>query len=174
MLTGIGANVVAHVSGKVCLDASSQPVTSGAAPVRSMDGQRAAAARAPTVPPSTTLHARRSPFQLHSRPPRQRLPSSLVIESASASTAIPLPAFRAEALPINASDKAGLIVLAAICAALTPNYAGRCLIISLRLNWWPPLKPTSDGLFAPRRHGRRGRPPASIGRSRSGRTSQAT
>jgi len=102
MLTGVGANVVAHVSGEVSLDAWSQPVTSGAAPVRSTDRERGAAARAPTSPPSTTLHARRSHFQLHSRPPRQRLPSSLVIESASAWTSSPRPTLCAEALPINA------------------------------------------------------------------------
>jgi len=49
-------------------------------------GTRAAAARASTARRSTPGYARRSHFELHSRPPRQRLPSSLVIESASAST----------------------------------------------------------------------------------------
>jgi hypothetical protein len=44
----------------------------------------AGAARAPTARSSATAHARRSLFQLHSRPPRQRLPSSLVIEGVSA------------------------------------------------------------------------------------------
>lgn len=34
--------------------------------------------------PSTDGHARRSHFELHSRPPRQRLPSGLVIEGVSA------------------------------------------------------------------------------------------
>jgi hypothetical protein len=39
-----------------------------------------------------------------SRPPRQRLPSSLVIESASASTSSHTSATCAEALPMNAND----------------------------------------------------------------------
>jgi len=40
-------------------------------------------------------------------PPRHRLPSSLVIESASASTSPRLPAVLAEALPMNANDYRG-------------------------------------------------------------------
>jgi hypothetical protein len=70
--------------------------------VRSMDGERAAAARAPTAPRPTTPHPWGSRFQLHSRPPRQWLPSSLVIETASASTSSQHSALCAEALPINA------------------------------------------------------------------------
>jgi hypothetical protein len=83
--TGVFVNVIAHVSGAVCLDSWCKPIASRTGPVRSTYGVRAAAARASTAPRSTTPHARRSPFQLHSRPPRQRLPSSLVIESVSAS-----------------------------------------------------------------------------------------
>ncbi len=45
----------------------------------------AAVARAPPASRSPPVHARGSRFQLHSRPPRQRLPSSLVIEGVSAS-----------------------------------------------------------------------------------------
>ena len=45
----------------------------------------AGALHAATAPRAPTADARGSHFQLHSRPPRQRLPSSLVIESASAS-----------------------------------------------------------------------------------------
>ena len=41
-------------------------------------------ARAPSAARPAPAHARESRFQLHSRPPRQRLPSSLVIEGASA------------------------------------------------------------------------------------------
>ncbi len=44
-------------------------------------------------------------------PPRQRLPSSLVIESPSASTLSRLPTVRAEALPMNANDYSFLIRL---------------------------------------------------------------
>ena len=71
----------------VCLDPRRQPVTSPrrcphAPPARA----RAAAARAPTATSIDHLATPGDPdFQLHSRPPRQRLPSSLVIESASAS-----------------------------------------------------------------------------------------
>ena len=46
---------------------------------------RAAAAHAPPASSIALAHARGSWFQLHSRPPRQRLPSSLVIEGVSAS-----------------------------------------------------------------------------------------
>jgi hypothetical protein len=59
----------------------------------------------PSMRPRTRLGIR---FQLHSRPPRQRLPSSLVIESASASASKLTSPSRAEALPMNASDKSGL------------------------------------------------------------------
>ena len=66
--------------------------------------RRTAAAHAPPAPRSTTPHARGSRFQLHSQPPRQRFPSSLVIESASASISRLISPSRPEALPINASD----------------------------------------------------------------------
>ena len=80
---------MAHVSGLVCLDLWSDPRRSATGPVRPACRVRPVAARAPTSPQWTMSHARGSPFQLHSRPPRQRLPSSLVIESASASTSCP-------------------------------------------------------------------------------------
>ena len=46
-------------------------------------GRRRSRAAGPAIGPR--VHARGSRFQLHSRPPRQRLPSSLVIEGVSAS-----------------------------------------------------------------------------------------
>src|SRR3989442_1717648 len=70
------------------------------------------------------LRHQSSCLRLHSRPPRQRLPSSLVIESASAFASRPSSPSRAEALPMNASDQAGLIgPLDAIWA--DEEYAGR-------------------------------------------------
>ena len=79
--------MTAHVSGVVCAD----PVIEHRAPAqggaRATRGATASIARAPPAPPWTASHARRSRFQLHSRPPRQRLPSSLVIEGVSASAA---------------------------------------------------------------------------------------
>jgi hypothetical protein len=99
------------VSAAVCLDAWSHRVTACVAPERSTDGVPAAAAHAPTAPRPTSPHARRSQFQLHSRPPRQRLPSSLVIESAAALPSACTRSFRAAALPMNASDYSGVIRL---------------------------------------------------------------
>ena len=94
----------AHVSGVVCLGPPCEPAASGAEPARSTCGAGAAVDRAPTVARSATSHARRPRFQLHSRPPRQRLPSSLVIESDSALASAPVRPSRAESLPMNASD----------------------------------------------------------------------
>jgi hypothetical protein len=51
----------------------------------------------------------KSRLRLHTRPPRQRLPSSLLIESTSARASVRHSAFSAEALPIKANDKAGAI-----------------------------------------------------------------
>ena len=65
--------------------------------------------------------------RLHSRPPRQRLPSSLVIESASASTSSRVWTACAEALPMNASDQAGPIPLVGIRAERMKNDAGAVL-----------------------------------------------
>jgi len=108
VLTGAFDNVDAHVSAAVCLDAWSHRVTACVAPARWTDGVRAA--HAPTAPRPTSPHARRSQFQLHSRPPRQRLPSSLVIESASALPSACTRSFRAAALPMNASDYTRVIL----------------------------------------------------------------
>jgi hypothetical protein len=57
--------------------------------------------------PSST----KSRLKLHTRPPRQWLPSSLLIESTSAPASVRQSAFSAEALPIKANDKGGSIRL---------------------------------------------------------------
>ena len=78
-------HVVAHVSGAVCLDRRSRPPRRASPAHAPTIRAGAAVARAPPASRSTPVHARGSRFQLHSRPPRQRLPSSLVIEGVSAS-----------------------------------------------------------------------------------------
>ena len=77
-------HVVAHVSEAVCLDRRIEPPHRASRRTRHppRSGRRR---RAPPAARSPPVHARGSRFQLHSRPPRQRLPSSLVIEGVSAS-----------------------------------------------------------------------------------------
>jgi len=88
-MTGVLVDVVAHVSGVVWPSSAREVL---AVPGQAPHGPRhAPGAAAPAAPPpwSAPAHGRRSLFQLHSRPPRQRPPSSLVIESAAASPAEP-------------------------------------------------------------------------------------
>jgi hypothetical protein len=101
--------VATQVSGAVCFDPWCEPVASGVVPSRATSRVRAAAARASTTPPSATIHARRSLFQLHSRPPRQRLPSSLVIEGVSAPALSCSSSYSRRDTSDNANDRSGVI-----------------------------------------------------------------
>jgi hypothetical protein len=112
--TGVLANVPTHASRAVCTDTRYERRTRPHAASRTIDQMRTAVAHAPPASRSTPLHVRGSRFQLHSRPPRQRLPSGLVIESASASASRCVSSSRAEALPMNASDLS-LVPLERVC-----------------------------------------------------------
>ena len=98
----------AHVWGIVCLDPADRTPTHRPRP--------RATSRA-LVPPlarrraadSLTSSTVEPGLQLHSRPPRQRLPSSLVIESVSAYASGCSSGTRAETPPMNANDKSGVI-----------------------------------------------------------------
>ena len=82
---GVFDNVIAHVSGEVRRRSAARLPRNGTRWRTRHHPLDAAVARAPPASRSTSFHARGSRFQLHSRPPRQRLPSSLVIEGVSAS-----------------------------------------------------------------------------------------
>ena len=84
-MTGVLGDVGAHVSMIVCPSSSREAQTTHGQALRDRPYRSAAAAHAAPARRCTDAHGQGSRFQLHSRPPRQRLPSSLVTESASAS-----------------------------------------------------------------------------------------
>jgi hypothetical protein len=103
-MTGPLGDVVTHVSAIVCPPSSREALTTHGPAPRGPRYPWDTAAYAAASHHRADAHDTRSRFQLHSRPPRQRLPSSLVIESASAPPARLGPSMYAEALPMNASD----------------------------------------------------------------------
>jgi hypothetical protein len=109
-MTGVSVDVDTRVSAIVCPSSSRDALTARGLASRGPPHPPAAATHVAPAHRCACAHGRRSRFQLHSRPPRQRLPSSLVIESASALPSRPASASCAEALPMNASDHSGVIV----------------------------------------------------------------
>ena len=74
-------------------------------------------------------HARRSLFQLHSRPPRQRLPSSLVIEGVSAQALSCSSSYSRRDTSDNANDKAGVILPASVTSSpLDSNFCRNAMV----------------------------------------------
>ena len=93
-----------HGTTRVCINPLIARRTLARTDARPTSRVDAAVARAPPASPSPPIHAHALRFQLHSRPPRQRLPSSLVIEVPRHPHRGAHPASSAETPPMNIND----------------------------------------------------------------------